>query len=369
MTPQTPQTAVRGARRASPKFSIGVAGWLRQNLFSTWGNSLLTLVCLWLIWVVISTLVRWGLAQAAFGTTPASCRNIEGACWSFVGHYWQFIMVGTYPFAERWRIVAVAAIIVAVAALGAIGPVRRSTGYFWLWVASVLPIFLLIRGSTTLGWPLVDTTQWGGLLLTILLSVVGIGVSFPFSILLALGRRSRMPIIKALCVGYIELIRGVPLITILFMASVMLPLFFPPGFHLDKVLRAQVGIILFAAAYLAEVVRGGLQAIPKGQEEAAQALGLSYWQTLVFIVMPQALRIVIPPLVSSFIALLKDTSLVTIVGLIDLLAAANTAAQNPEWLGKIIEAYVFVGLIYWAICFSMSRYSIHLEGKYKAGQN
>jgi general L-amino acid transport system permease protein len=177
-----------------------------------------------------------------------------------------------------------------------------------------------------------------------------------------------MPVVKALSVGYIELIRGVPLITILFMSSVMIPLFFPSGFNLDKVLRAQIGVIMFYSAYLAEVVRGGLQAIPKGQEEAAAALGLTYWKTMAFIVMPQALRIMIPPLVSTLIALLKDTSLVAIIGLFDLLAIASLATANPLWLGKIVEAYVFIAVIYWALCFSMSRYSIHLERKYNTAQ-
>lgn len=368
MTSHTTGTAA-SPRLPPPKYTIGVSGWLQKNLFSTWYNVLLTLGAAWLIYLLVSTLIEWGLVEAAFGTTPESCENIDGACWSFVRVFWPLFMVGTYPFEERWRIVAVAAIIAAVAVLGAIGPVRRSNRYYWLWGLSLIPIYLLIRGSDTVGWPVVDSAQWGGLLLTIMLSVIGIGISFPISIVLALGRRSEMPIFRAFCVGYIELIRGVPLITILFMASVMLPLFFPPGFHLDKVLRAQVGIILFSAAYLAEVVRGGLQAIPRGQEEAAAALGLNYWQTMAFIVMPQALRIVIPPLVSSFIALLKDTSLVTIVGLLDLLSIANSATQNPEWLGKIIEAYVFVGAVYWLICFSMSRYAAYLEVKYEEGQH
>lgn len=351
-----------------PKIAINVVGWMRQNLFSNGLNTLLTVFCLWLLWVALSNLTQWAVLDAAFGSTPESCKVVVGACWSFLTEFWVLFMVGTYPFEQRWRILVVVLIIVGVAGAAVFPQARRSRWYFGVWALSVVPVFLLIRGSETMSLTLVDSTQWGGLMLTIMLSVAGIGLSFPISILLALGRRSEMPIIKALSVAYIELIRGVPLITILFMASVILPLFFPPGFTMDKVLRAQVGIIMFSAAYLAEVVRGGLQAIPKGQEEAAAALGLKYWQTMVFIVMPQALRIVIPPLVSTFIGLLKDTSLVSIIGLIDLLSVAQMASQHPDWLGKVIEAYVFVGFVYWAICFSMSRYAMYLERRYESGQ-
>jgi general L-amino acid transport system permease protein len=215
----------------------------------------------------------------------------------------------------------------------------------------------------------VDSANWGGLMLSLILGTIGIVVSFPIGIVLALGRRStKMPIIKALCVVYIEVIRGVPLITVLFMSSVVLPLFFPEGFNLDKVLRAQLGIIFFSAAYLAEVVRGGLQAIPRGQEEAAHAVGLSYWQTMGFIVLPQALRIMIPALVSGAIGLFKDTSLVSIIGLIDFLSIASLATANPEWIGRNIEAYVFIAAVYWLFCFNMSRYSMRLEARLKVGQ-
>jgi general L-amino acid transport system permease protein len=368
MTTDTSGLLTAKKDRAPPKLSIGVVGWVRQNLFNNWYNSLLTIVSLWVVYHVVTSLVSWGLIRAAFGTTPESCQATSGACWSFIAIHWIVFMVGNYPFEERWRTL-VAAIIVAVLTLASLHrPLRQHRWFPLAWVLAAVPIFILIRGSETLSLTPVDSTLWGGLMLTVMLSVVGIVVSFPISIVLALGRRSKMPVIRTLSVIYIELIRGVPLITVLFIASVLLPLFFPPGFTLDKVLRAQVGIILFAAAYLAEVVRGGLQAISKGQEEAAMAVGLNYWYTMVFIIMPQALRIVIPPLVSTFIALLKDTSLVTIIGLFDLLAMANATTQDPEWLGKIIEAYVFVAAIYWVICFSMSRYSIRLEARLKAGQ-
>ena len=344
-------------------------GWLHQNLFNTWYNALLTLISAWLIYKVAITVVPWGLTRAVFGTTAESCQGAQGACWSFVYHFFGLFMVGTYPYEQRWRILGVLLIVVALSAATLYRPWRGKRWLILTWIAALFPMFLMIRGSQTLGLPVVDSTQWGGLLLTVLLSVFGVGLAFPFSILLALGRRSKLPIVKALCVGYIELIRGVPLITILFMASVMLPLFFPPGFNLDKVLRAQIGIIMFSSAYLAEVVRGGLQAIPRGQEEAAAAMGLNYWQTMGLIVMPQALRIVIPPLVSTFIGLLKDTSLVAIISLIDLLGAAYSASQNPQWLGHVVEAYVFTGAVYWVICFSMSRYSQKLEQRFRVGQH
>ena len=365
VTVGAPKTQTRPRPIRSVKASLG---WLRDNLFNTWYNSLLTLGSVWLLYKIFITVVPWALTRAVFGTTPESCEGAQGACWSFVHHFFGLFLVGTYPYDQRWRILGVAMIVVALSVATLYRPWRWKRWLLLAWVASLFPVFLMIRGSTTLGLEVVDSTQWGGLMLTILLSVFGIGLAFPFSILLAMGRRSKLPVIKALCVGYIELIRGVPLITILFMASVMLPLFFPSGFTLDKVLRAQIGIMLFSSAYLAEVVRGGLQAIPRGQEEAAAAMGLNYWQIMGLIVMPQALRIVIPPLVSTFIGLLKDTSLVAIISLIDLLGAAYSASQNPDWLGHVVEAYVFTGAVYWVICFSMSRYSQGLEQRFRVGQ-
>lgn len=239
--------------------------------------------------------------------------------------------------------------------------------FYLVWALSPFAVFFLIRGSTALNLPIVDTSLWGGLLLTLVLAAVGLGLGFPLGILLALGRRSRLPVLRALCVAYIELIRGVPLIMVLFMSTIMLPLFLPGGIEVDKVLRAQIGITLFAAAYLAEVVRGGLQGLPSSQEDAAKALGMSSWQSMVLIILPQVLRIVIPPLVSTFIGLFKDTSLVAIIGLFDLLGMAAATTANPDWLGRLVEAYVFVAAIYWVFCYSMSQYSLHLEKKYKIG--
>ena len=352
-----------------PRLSIGVTGWVRQNLFNTWYNSLLTVGSLWLIYKSVRAFLGWAVVDAAIGLTPQTCQAAEGACWSFIAKMWPLFAVGTYPFEERWRPYLA---FVMLALLGGglfFRKIRASRIYRLLWLLLPVAFFMIIRGVGFLSMPVVDTSLWGGFLLTLILSSVGIAVSFPFGILLALGRRSRsMPVVRALCVGYIELIRGVPLITILFMASVMIPLFFPSGFDLDKVLRAQIGIILFAAAYIAEVVRGGLQALSRGQEEAAASLGLNYWQQMTFIIMPQALRIMIPNLVGTCISLFKDTSLVTIIGLFDLLAIAALATANPIWLGKIIEAYVFIAVIYWTFCFSMSRYSQYLERKFETGQ-
>ena len=346
------------------------AGWMRRNLFNSWGNSVITLVALWLIYQVVTSLVGWVLVNAAYGTGPESCREAEGLCWPFIAEKWQLFMVGRYPYELRFRPLLVVLLILAVTAPAIFRVVRQSLWYYGVWVLAGMAAMVIIRGSDVLSLTIVETGLWGGLLLTVILSVAGIGVSFPIGVVLALGRRSQtMPVVRALCVGYIELIRGVPLITILFMASNMLPLFFPSGFDLDKVLAAQIGIILFSAAYMAEVVRGGLQAIPRGQIEAAEAVGLKYWQTTVFIVLPQALRIVIPTLVSTFIALLKDTSLVAIIGLYDLLGIHAQIIADPNWLGQGIEGYVFIGLIYWSICFTISRYARNLEERFKAAQN
>ncbi len=365
----TPSSAPLPIAPSTAAPMLAVWTWLRVNLFSTWYNSLLTAGSLWLIWEILSGLYRWGFATASFGPGPKSCQGIDGACWAMIREMWPLFMVGAYPADERWRPALVLALLAALLALSLQSRARASRWFVPAWILGLACCYLLMRGGTWLGLPEVDTTRWGGLVLTVMLTIVGLAVAFPFSIVLALGRRSRMPVIKAICVAYIELIRGVPLITILFMASVMLPLFFPSGFNLDRVLRAQVGILMFSAAYLAEVVRGGLQGVSRGQEEAAQALGLGYWQTMILVILPQALRLVIPALVGTFIALLKDTSLVAIIGLFELLGMAIQVVHNPDWLGKIVEAYVFTAAIYWVMCFSMSRYSRGLEQRFKAGQH
>jgi len=344
--------------------------WTRRNLFNSWGNSLITIVALWMIYEVVTSMMGWMFVHAAYQGGQEECRAVEGFCWPFIADTWELFMVGRYPYELRFRPLLVLLLILAVAAPAIFRAVRQSLWYYGAWVATGLVALIIIRGSDFLSLEVVDTGLWGGLMLTMILSVAGIVVSFPIGVVLALGRRSQsMPVMRALCVGYIELIRGVPLITILFMASNMLPLFFPSGFDLDKVLAAQIGIIMFSAAYMAEVVRGGLQAIPTGQIEAAEAVGLNYFQTMVFIVLPQALRIVIPPLVSTFIALLKDTSLVQIIGLFDLLGIHGPIIANPIWLAQGIEGYVFIGIIYWSICFTISRYARNLENRFKSAQH
>lgn len=351
-----------------PRLSIGVIGWLRRNLFSTWLNSLFTVVALWLIYELVTGLLSWGLVNAAFGTTRESCRGSTGACWAMVIDNWYLFSVGTYPFEEKWRPFTAFAVVGVLAVASLFPRLRASRWIRGLWLISPVYMLVMIRGGSAFHLNVVDTAQWGGLMLTLILSTVGILASFPIGILLALGRRSKkMPVVKSICVVYIEVIRGVPLITVLFMSSVIIPLFFPPGWDMDKVLRAQLGIILFSAAYLAEVVRGGLQAIPRGQEEAASAIGLNYWQMMSFIILPQALRIMIPALVSGAIGLFKDTSLVTIIGLIDFLTIATMVTANPDWIGTITEAYVFIAAVYWIFCFGMSRYSQRLETRFKAG--
>jgi general L-amino acid transport system permease protein len=301
------------------------------------------------------------------GTNTQACRAVigVGACWALINEKFRFIMFGTYPYDEHWR---PAIVIFIFLALYGVSAMRRfwNRNLIWIWLTGLTAIGILMWGGI-LGMRFVEQERWGGLPITLILATFGIALAFPLSILLALGRRSDMPAVKVICVTYIELIRGVPLISLLFMASVMFPLFLPEGLTIDKLLRAQVAIILFAAAYLAEVIRGGLQAIPKGQYEAADSLGLAFWQKTSFIILPQALRMVIPPLVNTFIGMFKDTSLVLIIGIFDLLNSAKTAVNEPAWRGFGLEAYVFVGVIYFLFCFAMSKYSQDLEAELSRG--
>jgi general L-amino acid transport system permease protein len=355
----TQEHATEAAERP-PALSVGILGWARANLFSTWYNAILTLVIVWIILSTVPRAIDWLFFSAIWGDTgPDACADLHGACWAFIHEKGRLILFGTYPFGEQWRPLLAVAILVALL----LASCDRRMWKRWLagvWIVGLAAVLTLMWGGV-LGLTYVPNSLWGGLPLTLGLSVIGLAVAFPLSILLALGRRSTMPAIRSLCVAYIELIRGVPLITVLFMASVMFPLFLPTGVTIDKLLRAQVGLILFAAAYLAEVVRGGLQAIPKGQYEAADSLGLGFWQKMRFVVLPQALSISIPPLVNTFIGFFKDTSLVIIIGLFDLLGATKQALTDRAWLGYYIEAYVFIGLIYFTFCFFMSRYSQSLE--------
>jgi general L-amino acid transport system permease protein len=345
---------------AAPTQTVGVIGWLHQNLFNGWVNSVLTVFAVALLYKAVPPFVSWAVLDAVWTGSADSCpAGNEGACWAFVADKFRVLMLGLYPREHLWRPILAGGIFILMAALS-VSRRLKTVKMVISWVLIPIPLFWLINGGA--GLARVDQSLWGGLMLSLGLAIIGILVSVPLGILLALGRQSNLAIIRAICVGVIEPIRGVPLITILFMASVMLPLFLPVGMEINNLLRVQIGIILFSAAYMAEVVRGGLQAIPSGQYDAAKSIGLNYWKTTYLIVLPQALRHVIPSLIGRCIALFKDTSLVIIVGLLDFLGMIKASAQDPQWLGHDAEAYVFCALVYWVICFSMSRYGRSLEG-------
>ncbi len=338
-----------------------VATWIHRRLFSSVANTVITILLAWLALMLVPATVDWLVFSAVLDADGTrACRAIDnGACWALIVDRHRLILFGLYPYDEQWRPLIVVALFLALIGVSCS---RR----FWnlrlipIWIVGIVTIAVLMWGGV-FGLTRVPNERWGGLPLTLILSVFGMAFAFPLAILLALGRRSSLPAVKAICVTYIELIRGVPLISLLFMASVMFPLFLPEGMNIDKLLRAQIAIIMFAAAYQAEVIRGGLQAISKGQYEAAEALGLGYWQRTGFIILPQALRIVIPPMVNSLIALFKDTSLVVIIGLYDLMNAAKASFVDPAWRGASLEAYVFIGAIYFVFCYFISKYSQSLE--------
>jgi general L-amino acid transport system permease protein len=362
-------TAIAGvpeAPRRAPMMAVGPVAWVRANLFSSWISTAVTLALAYLIvrWTV--GFVDWAFVNAIWSVPDSqtqACRAIKGvgACWAVVTEKHRFILFGTYPFEEHWRPALACLLFIGLYTVSAIRAFwRKELALIWL-VTLVVIAFLMWGGAFGLSY--VPQERWGGLVITLILATFGLALAFPLAILVALGRRSKLPAIKAICVLYVELIRGVPLISLLFMASVMFPLFLPEGMNIDKLLRAQIAITLFAAAYLAEVVRGGLQALPRGQYEAAEALGLSYWQKTGFIILPQALRLVIPPLVNTFIGFFKDTSLVLIIGIFDLLTAGKTAIVEPAWQGFGVEVYITIGVIYFIFCFAMSKYSQGLEAE------
>ncbi len=350
-----------------PASTVGVIGWLRKNLFSSPLNSALSLAAAYILYMTLIPAFNWALLSADFiGSSQDDCTS-GGACWVFVKFRLNFFIYGFFPEAEYWRIDVIFALL-AAQLFWLVFPGTQKKGWvgiFFLTVYPVIVYFLMIGGS--FGLELVETNKWGGLSLTLVLSFVGIVAALPFGVVLALGRRSDMPVIRTICIGFIELWRGVPLISVLFMASVMLPLFLPEGISFDKLLRAMIGIVLFQSAYMAEVIRGGLQAIPKGQYEAARALGLGYWKSTGLIIMPQALKLVIPGIVNTFIALFKDTTLVLIIGLLDILASVQMAIQDPSWPKVSTEGYIFAAFSFWIFCFSMSRYSQALERKLHTG--
>lgn len=342
-----------------PVTRVGVLGWVRANLFSSVFNSFLTVVTIYFLWKIVPGLIRWAFIDSSWTTTGAECRAAGGACWSVVTKNLRFIIFGFFPYEWQWRP------LLAMIILFTLLIVSRNRSYWkkWLgysWLIGLFVMGLLLKGGL-FGLPPVESTKWSGLPLTLLLSVFGLTAAYPLGVLLALGRQSRMPAIKSLSVVYIETIRGVPLISLLFMSSVMFPLFLPEGITINNILRAQVAIIMFTAAYIAEVVRGGLQAISRGQYEAAESLGLNYSQKMRLIILPQALKIVIPPSVGILISAFKDTSLVVIIGLFDLLKTTQSTLSDPRWMGFSVEAYIFIALIYFTGCFSMSSYSRRLE--------
>ncbi len=350
-----------------PRSEVGVIGWLYKNLFSTPLNTVLTLASLYIVYLLVPPVINWAILDADWiGDTREACSR-EGACWVFIKVWFKQLMYGRYPVEELWRINL--AYIIGVAGIAALlipsVPYKSYIGAFMLFIFPIVAYFLFVGDSFGLMW--VETPLWGGLFLTLVIAITGIVASLPIGIVLALGRRSQMPVVKALCIAFIELWRGVPLITVLFMASVMFPLFMPEGMTFDKLLRALIGVMLFSAAYMAEVIRGGLQAIPKGQYEAAEALGLSFWKMMGLIILPQALKLVIPGIVNTFIGLFKDTTLVLIIGLFDFLGMSQLASTNPNWLGFSVEGYAFCAFVFWCFCFGMSRYSMHLEKELHTG--
>ena len=358
--------------RPAPINTSGASAWIRKNLFASPLDGVLTVLgALFLLWVVppIFNFVI-GNAVGRNGTVEECRMESAGACWAYIASEMEFFIYGFYDIAEQWRpnvVFALGALLFFPLLIPSM-PFKRIIAVLFLVVYPVVSYFLLMGG--VFGLPVIHTEKWGGLLITLIISVVGITLSFPLGIVLALGRQSKMPVIKTLCVAFIELIRAVPLITILFMASIMLPLFMPQGMTIDKLLRALVGVTLFTSAYMAEVVRGGLQAIPRGQYEAGASLGLGYWQRMYFIILPQALKHVIPGIVSTFIALFKDTSLVYIVGMKDLLEAVKTKNDTAlEWqsANTATTGYLFAAMVFWVFCFGMSRYSIYMERRLNTG--
>lgn len=362
-------TLDRGTTTA-PASGLTILGWVHRNLFSDWRQGLLTIVVLWALWQTLPGLVGWLFLDAVWRGDRDDCVAASGACWAFVNARWGQFIYGFYPPELRWRVnLSMLALVATIAVLF----IPRLPHKGWVITGSfvALPVvaFVLLHGGM-LGLEVVQTDRWGGFMLTLVVAVAGMLGALPIGILMALGRRSNMPAIRVFCVTFIELFRAVPLITVLFMASVMLPLFMPQGFSMDKLLRALIGVALFNGALMAEVVRGGLQSIPKGQFEAATAAGLGYWRMMLFIILPQALRTVIPGLVNTYVAIIKDTTLVLIIGLFDLLGIVQAGVSSSDWLAPsvTISGYVFAGFGFWLLCFGLSRYSMHLEGKLNAGR-
>ncbi|MEX0308553.1 MAG: amino acid ABC transporter permease [Ruegeria sp.] len=418
--------------QAPPASEVGAIGWIRHNLFSSWLNSILTVVSLYAIYYVLSGILPWIFQSVWNADSLNQCREIMmanwgsthgHACWAVIDDRWLQLLFGFYPSHLYWRpIVALLLLLVALAPVlysdrvptkmlifsaiypflmvwlmwgGTIwGPISAALGFVVGWgvytivskqlsglfgiilgvLASVIWWLVISSFFTSamasiipIGIEAVESRQFGGFMLAILLGVVAIGVSLPIGIVLALGRQSDLMIVKYLCVGFIEFIRGVPLITLLFVASLLLNLFLPPGTNFDIILRVMIMMTLFSAAYMAEVIRGGLAALPRGQYEGADSLGLNYWQAQRLIIMPQALKISIPGIVSTFIGIFKDTTLVSIIGLFDVIGLASAIRADTAWNGIYWELFAFIAALFFVVCFSMSRYSMYLERKLQTG--
>ena len=355
-----------------PASTVGIVGWVRENLLSSTTNIVLTILTLYFLWVVLPPSINWLFLNAVFeGASRDECRaimneaGVKGACWAFIGHRFELFVYGFYPVEERWR-VDLSFILMLAAFVPVLWDKTPMRGKMMIGsaIAPIVIGWLLIGG---LGLEPVPTDKFGGFMLTLVIGVTGIVGSLPLGIALALGRASHLPALRMVCVVFIEFIRGVPLITLLFVASTMLNYFLPPGTTFDLLLRVLIMVTLFASAYLAEVVRGGLQAIPKGQQEAADSMGLKYWQSMRLIILPQALKISIPGIVNTFIGLYKDTTLVIIIGLFDPLGVGRASLADTKWQGLSTEVYVFVAIFFFISCIAMARYSLYLEKKLHTG--
>ena len=369
------QTFLRQGRLsplAPPSARAGAFGWMRANLFTGPANIAMTVLCVALIAWAVPPLVRFFLIDAVWtGNDTSAClaspaHPNPGACWAFIRVWFSYFVYGFYPLEERWRVnMFLVALVLGYVWVLRLSMPRRDVGALYFFI--VLPVlsFLLLHGAPLVGLRVVPTTLWGGILVTIVVATIGMAFSLPLGVLLAIGRRSTLPVIRLASVTFIEFVRGVPVITVLFMASVMLPLFVPERFAPDKLVRALIGVALFASAYMAEVVRGGLAAVPRGQYEAASALGFGYWRMMALVILPQALRITLPNIVNTFIGLFKDTTLVFVVGIFDFLRTIEAARADPKWAGPntTVTGYAFAALFYFACCYGMSRYARRMEAR------
>ena len=342
---------------------------LNKNVNTSNFNAVLTLLIIFLIIKAIPPSMSWMVLDANISGDSRDACTGTGACWTYIKVWFKRFMYGMYPNELHWRINWAFILVIALGLIGLLAT-EKLKKYLALYYVIIYPIiafliiyYLISGGAFGLEW--VETGAWGGLSLTFIVSFFCLIFCFPLGMILALGRRSKLPTIRYISIGYIEFWRGVPLITVLFMSSVMFPMFLPEDFFMDKLVRVIIAITLFEAAYCAEVIRGGLQALPRGQYDAAKSLGMGYWKMHIFVILPQALKLVIPGIANTFLALVKDTPLIFVVGLAELAGMLALAKTNPEWLGFAMEGYIFASIIFWIICYAMSKYSYNLEAKYK----